>query len=139
MRYYKNGNITTSPTIPNVISPSRETIIANGWFEYVDQRPQFDAEIEKIVRGEVIEGVVQYQKVTLTAEELEEIKKQKYEAEKPDLIQKALLKVAEIVIKGKFDLLSEDEKTSLIALFEYNPSGEIKVRDGKLVKEEKQR
>jgi len=63
-----------------------------------------------------------------------EISAPEYEAE---LERKALKKVAELVIKEKFDTLSESERSVFMPLFEDNPSGEIKVRDGKLVKEDK--
>jgi hypothetical protein len=73
MRYYKNGNITTSPTIPNVIAPSHETILANGWYVYVDNPPAYDTNTQKIERIDVIEGVQQYLIVDLTPEEIREM------------------------------------------------------------------
>jgi hypothetical protein len=73
MRYYKNGNITTSPTITDVIAPSHETILANGWFVYIDNPPSYDNKKEKIVNKGVIDGVVQYEIVALTPEEIRAI------------------------------------------------------------------
>ena len=72
MRYYKNGNITTSPTIPNVIAPSHETILANGWYVYVDTPPAHDPETQRLERGQVIAGVVQYEIVALSDGEIKE-------------------------------------------------------------------
>jgi hypothetical protein len=73
MRYYKNGNITTSPTIPDVIAPSHETILANGWFVYIDNPPAYDSQTERLQRTGVVDGVVQYAIVALTPEEIREM------------------------------------------------------------------
>jgi len=62
-----------------------------------------------------------------------EISAPEYEAEQE---RKALKKVAEIVIKDKFNVLTEQEKDILLALFE-GADGEIKIKDGKLIKEDK--
>jgi hypothetical protein len=71
-RYYKNGTITTRPVIPNVVNPSHETILANGWYVYIDNPPAYDDSIERIERAGVIEGVVQYEVIALTPEEIRE-------------------------------------------------------------------
>jgi hypothetical protein len=71
-RYYKDGTITTRPTIPNVVNPSHETILADGWFEYIDNPPSYDSNTQRIQKTEVIEGVVQYEVIDLTAEEIRE-------------------------------------------------------------------
>jgi hypothetical protein len=70
MRYYKNGNITTLPVIPNVIAPSHETILANGWYVYIDNPPAYDPETQRLQRIDVIEGVQQYLIIDLTPEEI---------------------------------------------------------------------
>jgi hypothetical protein len=72
MRYYKNGNITATPQIEGVILPSHETILANGWFVYIDNPPPFDSSTQRLVRGEVIEGVVQYEVVALSEQEIQQ-------------------------------------------------------------------
>ena len=60
-----------------------------------------------------------------------EISAPEYEAE---LERKALKMVAELVIKEKFDTLSEKDKDDLIPLFADGHDDDIKVEDGKLVK-----
>jgi hypothetical protein len=72
MRYYKDGVISTNPQIPNVVNPSHETILANGWYVYIDNPPAYDDSIERIERAGVIEGVVQYEVIALTPEEIRE-------------------------------------------------------------------
>ena len=87
MRYYKEGTITATPQVAGVIRPTHETILADGWFEYIDIQPPFDASTQRIVRGAVIDGVVQYTVVQLTAEEIQENSMSQAEAERAELIQ----------------------------------------------------
>ena len=49
MKYYKNGNIVNSPSIPNVSNPSHETILNNGWKECVEERPYYDTQDQKLI------------------------------------------------------------------------------------------
>jgi hypothetical protein len=72
MRYYKNGNITSTPQIQGVILPSHETILANGWYVYIDNPPSYDSNTQRLQKKEVIEGVVQYEVIDLTPEEIRE-------------------------------------------------------------------
>jgi hypothetical protein len=72
MIYYKNGNTTRNPIIPNVIAPTHETILADGWFEYIDNPPSYDSNTQRLQKKEVIEGVVQYEVIDLTPEEIRE-------------------------------------------------------------------
>ena len=53
MLYYKNGNTTRTPIIPNVIAPSEETILKNGWFIYIDNPPSYDSNTQRIERSNV--------------------------------------------------------------------------------------
>jgi hypothetical protein len=70
MTYWKDNITTNNPVIPNVIAPSHETILANGWYVYVDNHPAYDPETQKIERIDVVEGVQQYLIVDLTPEEI---------------------------------------------------------------------
>jgi hypothetical protein len=73
MRYYKEGIITATPTIPNILNPTQEQILADGWFIYIDNPPPYDPLKEKLVRTEVIDGVQGYEVVELTPEEIREM------------------------------------------------------------------
>jgi len=98
MRYYKNGNITTSPTIPDVLVPSHETILANGWYVYVDNPPSYDNQTEKLIRGQVIEGVVQYTVEQLTPEEIQQNEYNQREAERQEQLPKIIENSVQMVI-----------------------------------------
>jgi hypothetical protein len=75
-RYYKQNTITTKPVIPNVINPTQETIIANGWYIYIDTAPSYDADTQKILKTDVVidgqEALQQYVVIDLTPEEIRE-------------------------------------------------------------------
>jgi hypothetical protein len=75
-RYYKQNTITTKPVIPNVINPTQETIIDNGWYIYIDTAPSYDADTQKILKTDVVidgqDAVQQYVIIDLTPEEIRE-------------------------------------------------------------------
>jgi hypothetical protein len=73
MIYWKNNTLTASPTIPNILNPSQEQILADGWFIYIDNPPPYDPLKEKLVRTEVVDGVQVYEVVELTPEEIREM------------------------------------------------------------------
>jgi hypothetical protein len=74
--YYKNGQTTTNPVIPNVINPTTETILENGWYIYIDIPPTYNPDEYKIERAEVtIQGndaIQNYAIIALTPEEIRE-------------------------------------------------------------------
>jgi len=73
MIYYKNNTLTATPTIPNILNPTQEQILADGWFIYIDNPPPYDPMTQKLVRTEVIDGVQGYEVVELTPEEIREM------------------------------------------------------------------
>jgi hypothetical protein len=77
MIYYKDTNTTTSPTIPNVINPTQDTILANGWKIYIDVQPTYDPLAQKVLKTDVVingdEAVQQYIVIDLTPEEIREL------------------------------------------------------------------
>jgi len=73
MIYWKNNTLTASPTIPNILNPTQEQILADGWFIYIDNPPPYDPLTQKLVRTEVIDGVQGYEVVELTHEEIREL------------------------------------------------------------------
>ena len=73
MIYWKNNITTANPTIPNIINPTQEQILADGWFIYIDTPPAYDHLTQKLVRTEVIEGVQGYEVVELTPEEIRDL------------------------------------------------------------------
>jgi hypothetical protein len=70
MRYYKEGEILLSPTVPNVINPTHEQIVESGWFEFIDKEPKIDYSLSRVLKTEVINGVQNYEIVPLTALEI---------------------------------------------------------------------
>jgi hypothetical protein len=73
MIYWKNNTFTATPTIPNILNPSQEQILADGWFIYIDNPPSYDPLTQKLVRTEVVDGVQGYEVVELTPEEIREM------------------------------------------------------------------
>ena len=73
MTYWKNNIITATPTIPNILNPTQEQILADGWYIYIDNLPPYDPLTQKLVRTEVIDGVQGYEVVELTPEEIREL------------------------------------------------------------------
>jgi hypothetical protein len=66
MKYFKNNQITSNPIISNVINPSHETIISNGWYEYIDIVPEYNFETHYIEKGEVdIDGIIAIQQYVI--------------------------------------------------------------------------
>lgn len=76
MTYYKNGVITSSPFIESVINPTQEKILENGWLIYIDIRPEYNSETQKIESIGITESndtaTVKYQLSDLTEDELRE-------------------------------------------------------------------
>ena len=73
MRYYQEGQILLNPTVLNVINPTHEQIIESGWLEYIDNEPEFDYKLNRVVKTEVINGVQNYEIVALTGLEIRNI------------------------------------------------------------------
>ena len=76
MTYYKNGQLSTNPTIQNVINPTKETILENGWYIYIDLPPSYNPDEFKIEKTDVvidgIEATQNYDIIALTTEEIRE-------------------------------------------------------------------
>ena len=74
MTYYKDNNTTTNPIIPNVINPTQEKILANGWKIYIDVQPTYDPLAQRIERTDVTiqgdEAIQNYTVIDLTPEEI---------------------------------------------------------------------
>jgi hypothetical protein len=70
MNYIKNNQITARPIISNVINPCHDIILANGWFEYIDNPPLYDSNTQRIEKIDVINGVQQYVIIDFTQEEI---------------------------------------------------------------------
>jgi len=73
MTYYKNNTLTASPIIPNILNPTQEQILADGWFIYIDTPPSYDPLTQKIVRTQVVAGLQGYEVINLTPEEIREM------------------------------------------------------------------
>jgi len=86
--------------------------------------------IEGSRQPELPEGVLSYNMIEDRGDTML-ISAPEYEAEQE---RKALKKVAEMVIKEKFDTLSKKDKDDLIPLFSDGHDDDIKVEGGKLVK-----
>jgi len=131
MTYYKNGNITTSPTIPNVIAPSHETILANGWYVYVDNPPSYDSPTEKLVRGEVIEGVVQYEIVALSDGEIKERIASQNEAKRQEEMPEILIKVSQLVTAERIlnETLPKERISEFAKVFDEPRAGQVYKKD----------
>jgi hypothetical protein len=52
--YYKNGVITSNPTIPNTILPTEETIIENGWYIYDENLPEYNVRTHYIEKSDIL-------------------------------------------------------------------------------------
>jgi hypothetical protein len=63
--YIKENTITSNPSIPDVINPNHETILAHGWHEYIDIQPEYDYETQRLERVGIIEGVVKYEVINI--------------------------------------------------------------------------
>jgi hypothetical protein len=73
MIYYKNNTLTASPMIANILNPTQEQILADGWYVYIDTPPAYDQSTQKLIKTEVIDGVQGYEVVELTPEEIREM------------------------------------------------------------------
>ena len=118
MRYYKDRNITATPQIEGVILPSHETILANGWFVYVDNPPSFDSNTQRLVRGEVIEGVVQYTVVDLTQEEIQQRIDAQIEAENEAKRPDALREIAELYLRENMSRMPQEQLERLSVILD---------------------
>jgi hypothetical protein len=117
-RYYKNGTITTRPTIPNVVNPSHETILANGWFEYIDNPPSYDSNTQRLQKTEVIEGVVQYEVIDLTPEEIEQNTQNQIDAENEAKRPDALKEIAELYLRENMSRMPEQQLERLSVILD---------------------
>jgi hypothetical protein len=74
MLYYKNGNTSDNPIVSNVINPTQETILDNGWKIYIDIQPSYNSDEYKIVKGDIVtegnEAIQKYNIIALTPEEI---------------------------------------------------------------------
>ena len=75
MIYFKNNIKTNAPRVRNVSNPTHERIILDGWFEYVENPPSYDAELEKLLPTTVVDGVQNYEILPIPPDELEAIRK----------------------------------------------------------------
>jgi len=98
MTYWKDNITTNNPTIPDVLVPSHETILANGWYVYVDNPPAYDTNTQKIERIDVVEGVQQYLIVDLTPEEIQQNEYNQREAERQEQLPKIIENSVQMVI-----------------------------------------
>jgi len=73
MIYYKNNTLTASPTIANILNPTQEQILADGWYVYIDNPPAYDQSTQKLIKTEVTNGVQGYEVVELTPEEIRDM------------------------------------------------------------------
>jgi hypothetical protein len=73
MIYWKNNTLTASPMIANILNPTQEQILADGWYVYIDTPPSYDQSTQKLIKTEVIDGVQGYEVVELTPEEIREM------------------------------------------------------------------
>jgi len=74
MTYYKQGVITSTPFIESVINPTQGKILENGWLIYIDIRPEYNSETQKIESIGITESndtaTVEYHVIDLTEDEL---------------------------------------------------------------------
>lgn len=74
MIYFKENITTTNPIIPNVINPTKETIIENGWKIYIDNTPEYNSLSQRVEKTEVIiegdKAIQLYNIIELTPEEI---------------------------------------------------------------------
>jgi hypothetical protein len=117
-RYYKNGTITTRPVIPNVVNPSHETILADGWFEYIDNPPSYDSNTQRLQKTEVIEGVVQYEVIDLTAEEIEQNTQNQIDAENEAKRPDALKEIAELYLRENMSRMPQQQLERLSVILD---------------------
>jgi hypothetical protein len=92
---YKNGQLKSVRHVRDILLREEKTSVAAknlhlyGWLDYIDTPPDFDAETEKRIRGdvEVVDGkaVRQYEVVPLSQAELDA----RFKATVPDEISKA--------------------------------------------------
>ncbi len=74
--YYKNGQFSITPIIPNVINPTQETILANGWYIYIDNPPTYNPDEYRIEKTDIViqgsDAIQEYVIIALTPEEIRE-------------------------------------------------------------------
>lgn len=74
MKYYnqQTGESTDRVRIPNVINAKYDTIIANGWLEFIDIEPEYDPTTEYIQRSSVtINGTIATQNYVIIVKPIE--------------------------------------------------------------------
>jgi hypothetical protein len=116
--YYKDGTITTRPVIPNVVNPSHETILADGWFEYIDNPPSYDSNTQRLQKTEVIEGVVQYEVIDLTPEEIEQNTQNQIDAENQAKRPDALKEIAELYLRENMSRMPQPQLERLSVILD---------------------
>jgi hypothetical protein len=73
MIYYKNNTLTASPMIANILNPTQDQILGDGWYVYIDTPPAYDQSTQKLIKTQVNDGVQGYEVVELTPEEIREM------------------------------------------------------------------
>ena len=76
MLYYKNGQLSTNPIIPNVINPTQETLLENGWYIYIDIPPTYNPDEYRTEKTDIViqgsDAIQEYTVIALTPEEIRE-------------------------------------------------------------------